>query len=352
MGAITAAGVAAAGTALSAGSAISGAIGSRKAQKNQQQAFSAAEEAGAFDPLVLAKPERMNVPGAGQIMGSYRGDIQQNYGQYEDIAQRYAASEQAANRSATEAANPNYYNVLQQLSNTALQAGRGVLPEDVKQQILQNANEDAYLKGFSYGKTGGGGNVYAGGNDAAANLALRNLGLSSLDMMKYGNALGQDVLGQTRSSRGRVVSTMDVTPDPALFQQQMNNAAIADYNYRTDKSAYRAGMQNAPTQAALNRLTFQTGAQTNQAALGQSGNRMALESLTALGSMYGNLYPNGMPGQKPAAAAGAAPSTGAAAASSGGSWPGLLPSIYGGAKSFLFGSPTRSESSTVRSINS
>ena len=350
MGAITTA-VAAAGTALSAGSAISGAIGSRKAQKNQQQAFSAAEESGAFDPLVLAKPERMNVPGAGQIMGSYRGDIQQNYGQYEDIAQRYSASEQAANRSATEAANPNYYNVLQQLSNTALQAGRGVLPDDVKQQILQNANEDSYLKGFSYGKSGGGGNVYAGGNDAAANLALRNLGLSSLDMMKYGNALGQDVLGQTRSSRGRVVSTMDVTPDPALFQQQMNNAAIADYNYRTDKSSYRAGMQNAPTQAALNRLTFQTGAQTNQAALGQSSNRMALESLTALGSMYGNLYPNGMNSQKPAAA-GAGAATGAAAASSGGSWPGLLPGIYGGAKSFLFGSPTRSDASTARAITS
>ena len=350
MGSITA-GVAAAGTALSAGSAISGAIGSRKAQKNQRQAFSAAESAGAFDPLVLAKPERLKVPGAGQIMGSYRGDIQQNYGQYEDIAQRYSASEQAATRSATEAANPNYYNVLQQLSNTALQAGRGVLPDDVKQQILQNANEDSYLKGFSYGKSGGGGNVYAGGNDAAANLALRNLGLSSLDMMKYGNALGQDVLGQTRSSRGRVVSTMDVAPDPALFQQQMNNAAIADYNYRTDRAGYRAGMQNAPTQAALNRLTLQTGSQTNQAAIGQSSNRMALESLTALGSMYGNLYPNGMNSQKPAAA-GAGAATGAAAASSGGSWPGLLPGIYGGAKSFLFGSPTRSDASTARAITS
>ena len=299
MGAITTAGVvAAAGTALSAGTAISGAIGSRKAQKNQRQAFSAAESAGAFDPLVMAKPERMKVPGAGQIMGSYRGDIQQNYGQYEDIAQRFTGSEQTANRSATEAANPNYYNVLQQISNTAMQAGKGMLPDDVKQQILQNANEDSYLKGFSYGTTGGGGNVYAGGNDAAANLALRNLGLSSLDMMKYGNALGQDVLTQTRASRGRVTSAMDVAPNPALFQQQMNNAAIADYNYRTDKSSYRAGMQNAPTQAALNKLTFQTSAQTNQAAIGQSGNRMALESLTALGSMYGNLYPNGFPKPK------------------------------------------------------
>jgi hypothetical protein len=192
---------------------------------------------------------------------------------------------------------------------------------------LQNANEDSYLKGFSYGKTGGGGNVYAGGNDAAANLALRNLGLSSLDMMKYGNALGQDVLGQTRSSRGRVVSTMDVAPDPAMFQQQMNNAAVADYNYRTDKSSYRAGMQNAPTQAALNRLTFQTGAQTNQAAVGQSSNRMALESLTALGSMYGNLYPNGMP----------ASTTG----SSGG--------FFGGIKN-LFGGANRSEAATSRAI--
>lgn len=281
--------------AVTAGTAVAGAVGSRKAQKNQQSTLAAAEAGGAFDPLVLPKPQRLKVPSAGGIMGQYRQDVTQNIGGYEDIAQRFTGSEAAAVRTATEAANPNYYNVLQQLSNTAMQAGKGVLPADVRQQILQQANEDAYLKGFSYGKTGGGGNVYAGGNDAAANIALQNLGLSSLDMMKYGNALGQDVLAQTRASRGRVTSAMDVAPDPSLFQQQMNNAAIADYNYRTDQAGYRAGMQNAPTQAALNKLTFQTGAQTNQAAMGQSGGRMALESLTALGNMYGNVYPNGKP---------------------------------------------------------
>lgn len=341
MGAIATAAV------VTAGTAVAGAVSSSRAQKKQEQAMNAAQEGGAFDPLKIAKPQKLKVPTAGGIMGSYRQDIQQNYGGYEDIAQRYATSEQEATRQATQAANPQYYNILQQLSNTAMQASRGMLPEDVKQQILQNANEDAYLKGFSYGKTGGGGNVYAGGNDAAANLSLRNLGLSSLDMMKYGSALSQDVLGQTRSSRGRAVSTMDVTPDPALFQQQMNNAAIADYNYRTDRAAYRAGSENAVTQAASNKLAFQTGAQTNQAAIGQSGSRMALESLTALGSLYGDLYPNGRPGKQTAAAGGAA-----AASSAGGSWPGLLPSIYGGAKSFLFGSPTRSDASTARSITS
>jgi hypothetical protein len=350
MGAIATAAV------VTAGTAVASAVSANKAQKKQEQAMNDAQQGGAFDPLKIAKPQKLKVPSAGGIMGQYRQDVTQNYGGYEDIAQRYSASEQAANRSALEGANPNYYNILQQLSNTALQAGRGMLPDDVKQQILQNANEDSYLKGFSYGKSGGGGNVYAGGNDAAANLALRNLGLSSLDMMKYGNALGQDVLGQTRSSRGRVVSTMDVAPDPALFQQQMNNAAIADYNYKTDRAAYRTGSENAITQAATNKLAFQTNAQTNQNAIGQSSNRMALESLTALGSLYGSIYPNGKPGQQAAAGAGAGAvpgaATGAAAASSGGSWPGLLPGIYGGAKSFLFGSPTRSESSTVRSISS
>jgi hypothetical protein len=344
MGAITAAAV------VTAGTAVAGAVSANKAQKKQEQAMNEAQKGGAFDPLKIAKPQKLKVPSAGGIMGQYRQDVTQNYGGYEDIAQRYSASEQAASRSALEGANPNYYNILQQLSNTALQAGRGMLPDDVKQQILQNANEDSYLKGFSYGKSGGGGNVYAGGNDAAANLALRNLGLSSLDMMKYGNALGQDVLGQTRSSRGRVVSTMDVAPDPALFQQQMNNAAIADYNYKTDRAAYRTGSENAITQAATNKLTFQTNAQTNQNAIGQSSNRMALESLTALGSLYGSIYPNGKPSQQAAAGAVPGAATGAAAASSGGSWPGLLPGIYGGAKSFLFGSPTRSDAPTARAI--
>jgi len=346
MGAIATAAV------VTAGTAVAGAVSANRAQKKQEQAMNDAQQGGAFDPLKIPKPQKLKVPSAGGIMGQYRQDVTQNYGGYEDIAQRYSASEQEANRSALEGANPNYYNILQQLSNTSLQAGKGMLPEDVKQQILQNANEDSYLKGFSYGKTGGGGNVYAGGNDAAANLALRNLGLSSLDMMKYGNALGQDVLGQTRSSRGRVVSTMDVAPDPALFQQQMNNAAIADYNYKTDRAAYRTGSENAITQAATNKLAFQTNAQTNQNAIGQSSNRMALESLTALGSLYGSIYPNGKPGQQAAAGAVPGAATGAAAASTGGSWPGVLPAIYGGAKSFLFGSPTRAESSTVRSIAS
>ena len=344
MGAITAAAV------VTAGTAVAGAVSSSKAQKKQEQAMNAAQEGGAFDPLKIPKPQKLKVPSAGGIMGSYRNDIQQNYGGYEDIAQRFTGSEQAATRAATEAANPNYYNVLQQLSSTAMQAGKGMLPADVRQQILQNANEDAYLKGFSYGKSGGGGNVYAGGNDAAANIALQNLGLSSLDMMKYGNALGQDVLSQTRASRGRVTSAMDVAPNPALFQQQMNNAAIADYNYRTDRAAYRTGSENAITQAASNKLAFQTGAQTNQAAMGQSSGRMALESLTALGSLYGDLYPNGRPKQQ--AAAGGASAAGGAADSAGGSWPGLLSGIYGGAKSFLFGSPTRSDASTARAITS
>lgn len=352
MGAITTAGVMAAGAAVSAGAAVAGTISSSRAQKKQEKAMNAAQEGGAFDPLKIPKPQKLKVPSAGGIMGSYRNDIQQNYGGYEDIAQRFTGSEQAATRAATEAANPNYYNVLQQLSSTAMQAGKGMLPADVRQQILQNANEDAYLKGFSYGKSGGGGNVYAGGNDAAANIALQNLGLSSLDMMKYGNALGQDVLSQTRASRGRVTSAMDVAPNPALFQQQMNNAAIADYNYRTDRAAYRTGSENAITQAASNKLAFQTGAETNKAAIGQSSNRMALESLTALGNLYGNVYPNGRSGQQAAAAGGASAATGAAAASSGGSWPGLLPGIYGGAKSFLFGSPTRSDASTARAITS
>ena len=292
MGAIT--GVAMGiGAAASAASAVSGIAASRRASKQQGQMMAAAQEGGAFDPLLMPKPQRLDVPGAGAIMGQWRGDVLQNYGGYEDIAQRYLGSEQTANRQANLEANPQYYNVLQQLTDTAQQAGKGVLPDDVKQQILQNANEDSYLRGFSYGKPGGGGNVYAGGNDASANLALRNLGLSSLDMMKYGNQLAQDVLGQSRSSRGRVVSTMDVTPTPGLFQQQMNNQAIADYNYRTDKEAYRVGGPNAAQQAAMNKLTFQTGANTNQAMLGQSSNRMALESLTALGNLYGNISSTG-----------------------------------------------------------
>ena len=294
MGATTAAVV----TAVAAvGSAAYGVSANEKAKKAQKNAYNQAEKNGAFDPLALPKPQKLEVPSAESILGRWRGEVTGNYPAYDKISDNFNRSEQDAARYANQQANPRYYDVLNQITGNALSASRGELPADVKAEILRNASEDSYLRGFSYGTSGGGGNVFAGGNAADANLALRNLGLSSLDMMRYGDALGQDVLGQSRSSRGRIISAVDVSPTTQIFQDQMNADAVAKYNYAVDKAAYKAGTENAATYAAQNKLAFTTGAQAQRQQLDNSSAQLAFSALSALGGLGGNFGGGGTIGQ-------------------------------------------------------
>lgn len=282
--------------AVTVGTAVGGAVynssQAKKAKKANNSLVSSAEKAGAFNPLAIPKPQELHVPPAEQILSSWRGEVLGQFPAYDQIAGKLNDSEQAAARKANTAANPEYYNALNQLTVNALQASRGNIPDDVKQNLLRQANEDSYLRGFSYGTPGGsGGNVFAGGNDAAANLALRNLGLSSLDMMKYGDALTGNVLDQSRASRGTVLSAKDVTPTPQIFQDQMNASAVAQYNYATDKAGYTAATKNAPIQAAYNKLALQMGVQAQNnnlsAQVTNSNAQLAMSALQALGGLYG-----------------------------------------------------------------
>lgn len=282
---------AAVSVATAVGGAVYGSSQAKKARKRNEATLTAAEKAGAFEPLALPEPQELDVPSAEEILKSWRGEVTTFFPEYDKIGTDLNVSEQAAARYANKAANPQYYSILDQVSTNALQAGRGVIPKDVQQNILRNANEDAYLRGFSYGGPGDrGGNVFAGGNDAAANLALRNLGLTSLDMMKYGDALSGAVLEQSRAGRGQVISAKDTVPTPQIFQDQMNAEAIAQYNFATDKAAYAAGSQNAPIQAAYNKLALQMGVQgQNNALSAQSGAQnmqLALSALQALGKGF------------------------------------------------------------------
>lgn len=264
---------------------------SKKARKRNEGRLRAGEEAGAFDPLAIPEPQELDVPSAEEILAAWRGEVLTNFPEYDKISGKLNVSEQEAARVANKMANPQYYSLLDRLSVNASEAAQGKLPTDVKQNILRNANEDAYLRGFSYGTgNGSGGNVFAGGNDAAANLALRNLGLSSLDMMKYGNSLTGNVLDQSRASRGQVLSAKDTVPTTAIFQDQMNMEAIAQYNFASDKAAFEAASHNAPIQAGYNKLALQMGIGTQNAALsaqtGASNMQLALSAMQALGKGF------------------------------------------------------------------
>jgi hypothetical protein len=277
--------------ATTVGGAMYNAHQARKAKSANNAIVSGATKAGAFDPLTIPKPQKLKVPGAENILSSWRGEVGGKFPEYDAIAGKLNASEQEAARYANTAANPDYYTTLGQITSNALQASQGRIPEDVKQNILRQANEDSYLRGFNYGTPSGGSKPYAGGNDAAANLALRNLGLTSLDMMKYGDALSGQVLDQSRASRGTVMSAKDVVPTSQIFQDQMNAQAVAQYNYASDKAGYAAAVKNAPIQAAYNKLALQMGVQAQNNAIGAQAStnnaQLAMSALQALGGLYG-----------------------------------------------------------------
>lgn len=281
--------------AVSVGTAVGGAVynssQSKKAQKANNSLISQAESAGAFRPLFIPKPQELHVPPAESILSSWRGEVTNQFPAYDAIADKLNVSEQDAARYANQAANPSYYNVLDQLTTNALQMSGGRIPQDVKENLLRQANEDSYLRGFNYGTPSGQSRTFAGGNEAAANLALRNLGLTSLDMMTRGNALGQQVLDQSRLSRGTVMSAKDVVPTPQIFQDQLNASAVAQYNYATDKAGYQAARKNAPIQAAYNKLALQMGVQQQNNALSgmASANnaQLAASAMQALGGLFG-----------------------------------------------------------------
>lgn len=280
--------------AVTVGSAAVGGLASRssarKAASSNSSLLSSAQKAGAFRPLSIPKPQELHVPSAPSILSSWRGEVTGKFPEYDAIAGRLNVSEQAAARYANQAQNPQYYQALDQITSNALQASRGQIPQDVRENILRQANEDSYLRGFSYGTPEGQSRTYAGGNEAAANLALRNLGLTSMDMMRYGDQLAGQALDQSRAGRGAVLSAKDVVPTPDLFQQQMNAAAIAQYNYASDKAGYDAATRNAPIQSAYNKLALQMGIQTQNNALGvQSATNsaaLAMSAMQALGGLY------------------------------------------------------------------
>lgn len=234
-------------------------------RKQQQQAMQGAD--GAFGPLAVAEPAEINYASPQEILAQWRGEVTGNFPEYSKIAASLNEDEQKAAIKANQMQNPNYYGLLGHMSNQANDYLSGKLPGDVQANILNTANENAYLRGFSYGKPGGGADVYAGGNSADANLALKNLGLTSLDLSKLGFDMGTSVLNESRAGRGRVISATDTIPTQVFFADQMNKQAEGAYMNDQNQNNYEAALQNAPQQAAYQQLMFRSNAASNDAAI-------------------------------------------------------------------------------------
>lgn len=135
-----------------------------------------------------------------------------------------------------------YFNELQgQIGQNALSYARGELPGDVQDQITRAAAQRGIQSGYGFGSQG----FKAG---AGANLNLRNLGLTSLDLSKYGTQLGMQVNQNAKALLPNLTGLQDfwLNPQQVLGINQQNVAAQNQFALQNNQLANQGvAAQNA-----------------------------------------------------------------------------------------------------------
>lgn len=120
---------------------------------------------------------------------------------------------------------PWYDQLQDQIGKNALSFSRGELPADVVANIGRAASSRGLASGIGMGTEG----ARAGG--ALGNLNLRNLGLTSLDLSKYGTGLAMDVNAQAKNLSPALFdpSSLMITPGQALNADMFNAGVDNDF---------------------------------------------------------------------------------------------------------------------------
>lgn len=171
-----------------------------------------------------------------------------------------------------------YFNELQsQIGQNALSYAQGNLPGDVQDNITRMTAQRGIQAGIGYGSQGA-------RNGAFANLNARNLGLSSLDLSKYGTQLGMQVNQSAKALLPNLSGLQDFFLNPSQVAGiQQNNAAAQNQFALQNNQLANAGIA-AQNQALYNQTQGQYANSLQQAqAVGQTAQQLG-GLLSGLGS--------------------------------------------------------------------
>lgn len=136
-----------------------------------------------FEPQLLGQPSQIDLS---RLLGQSIGTNRANLGDAQQFTNRLNAGDYAQFMKFMKKIQPNFKPIQKQVGENALSFARGELPSDTVSSIGRAAAERGIQGGYGYGSQGG-------KTGALANLNLRNLGLTSLDLTKYGTNLGLQV---------------------------------------------------------------------------------------------------------------------------------------------------------------
>lgn len=240
-----------AGVAVSAGGAIYAANQQKKAAQQQQNALGQMQTESAM----LGDPAQIDPMAVLQQLYNVNS---QNTPQ---ARQQAAAANKFNTNQALKAYNkmlPGFSQLQAQIGANANAFARGELPSDVQSAITRAAAQRGIQGGFGFGSQGASGG-------AMGNLNLRNLGLTSLDLAKYGTQVGLQASQQAAALSPRLATQQDYLFNP----QQM--LGIEQFN---------VGAQNQ-FMLANNGLANQTIANQNQLLANQAQQQMAVDMMDA-----------------------------------------------------------------------
>lgn len=205
---------------------------------------------------------------------------------------------------------PSFDAIQQQVGQNALSYARGEIPQDVSAEIGRKAAERGIQAGYGFGSQGG-------ARGALANLNLRNLGLTSLDLSRFGtqmgmqvNAAGKALLPNLRSPADFLLTTPQIAGieqfnigtlndasrynNQLINQARMQNTSLANAGTQAQAQAqYQSGMTDAATTQAIGQALSQVVGSLGGSGLfgGQGGAGGAMSGYAAGGGL--NSAPRG-----------------------------------------------------------
>lgn len=257
-------GVGVAGAAVSAG-------GAYMSSKKQEEAAEKAAQGLGPENLRYANPQLLGDPAQvdpmailGQLYGANVGAEQQG----RDQARKVNKFNFKEALKYYEKIQPYFTQMQSQAGQNISSFASGELPADVQSQITRAAAQQGIQGGFGFGSQGASGG-------ALGNLNLRNLGLTSLELSKFGTQAALQASQQAKNLLPNMVGLQDFFLNPAQV------LGINQFN---------AGVQNQfalQNNATQNQFELQNAAAYNQAGQNQVQQRYAgdLMSAQAIGNM-------------------------------------------------------------------
>jgi len=262
-GALAAAAVIAGGTALYAGS--------QQKKAASQAAQAQREGVQTFDPIRPDAPQTVDWRSAVNDALNYNINHQARQQQFAGQTNRFNAQQAQAMYRRFQ---PYFDSTQRQLGQNTLAFSQGQLPADVVAQLGRTASSRGLQSGFGLGARG------ASGGTALGNSLLRGLGLTSLDLSKFGTqmALQTGIQAKQLSPSLFDPTSLAVSPQQAVGYQMQNaqvqNEAARYWNQLQNQAlSGNVGAQNQANQNAIN--TELAGQMAQAQAIQQAGSSLA-----------------------------------------------------------------------------